>query len=328
MSKGGTSSGVKWKYIIIPIIITAIATLIVTIAAPIVIDYFKTPDFKLQYYVQDTLPFKTQTTEIASYQVMVKNEGAKVLEDIVCQIHIPGATINQSNFLSEFPLDFSQNCTANSLTLKIANLNPQETGTIYILATSENQLPTQPNIQLRAKGASGAKAPSTDNQEASPWYYNLATVGIPLTVGLASVILLLKRELKPEPDHKKIEENQNQCLGYLCGVHELFPEMERYYNTSTKSSYRSESDRLTALAVKDPRNRKKILQVLISLLEYDGNIAEESKAVIHYNIAKIFKADRNSVEEKAHLEEAKKMAPEIIESRLKVDPYFKQTQTT
>jgi len=96
----GTESGSYSKNILIPIVLTAIATFIVALAAPIAVNYFKTPELKLQYYVQDTLPFKTESQEIAIYQVELKNEGSKLLEGISCRITVTSGKINQTSISS------------------------------------------------------------------------------------------------------------------------------------------------------------------------------------------------------------------------------------
>lgn len=62
---------------------------------------------------------------------------------------------------------------------------------------------------------------------------------------------------------------------------------------------------------------------MIDLLSY-AYIAEESLGIIHYNIALIAKAQGNQKEADEHLVEAKKLIPELIEKRLKLDPIWAQ----
>lgn len=322
MSKKESSDGLKWKLIVIPIVLSAIATLIVAIIAPIVVEYFKTPELKLEYYVQDTIPFKTQTQETASYQVMIENAGTKSLEDIVCQILFPNAQINQSAFFSNTLLHHNETISGGSLTVSISDMNPQETATIYALATSTQQLPNQPDIQIRAKGVSGVQGSIDNEGESIPWYLTLATTITLFATGIGSARVLFKRESKMKSE-KSFEQDQNESLGYLCGIHGLDSEMERYYNTSTKTYYRKEADRLANKAIKNPADSAKIQRVLIDLLKYPENIASASMAIIHFNIAKIAKFNGNADVAKEHIEEATKLCPILVEKRLKIDPVFK-----
>lgn len=80
---------------------------------------------------------------------------------------------------------------------------------------------------------------------------------------------------------------------------------------------------MTALSINDAQQRKKVIQILIDLLRNQDGVAQESRAIINYNIAKLFKIEGNAAEEKAHLKEAKKLAPELIDARLKIDPFLK-----
>ena len=320
MGKGKSKSNLNWKQIVIPVVITAIATLVVSIAAPLVLDYFKTPEYKLQYYTQDTLPFKTQTTEMASYQVTIKNEGTKVAENIVCRVFINGATVDQNAFLSDYPLTYNQTVTGDTLVLTVDNMNPQESGTIYLLANSQHELPKQPEVQVRAIGILGVKASLTDSQDSFSWELILSIASVVGFVGILSSRLVFRKTEKNE-DFDDLR--QNECLGYLCGIHDLSTEAKRYYDTSIHVFYRSESDRLTTIAVENQSDRKKILNMLIDLLKYRNDISDDSKAIINFNIAKILKVDGKDAGSKDYLEKAKRLAPKIVGARLKIDPTFK-----
>ena len=325
MTKPETSTKINWKIVLIPIVLTAIATLSVTVAAPSVVEYFRTPDLKIQYYVQDTVPFKTQTNELATYQVTIKNEGTKLLENIVCQISFSDAFINQSTFFSEMPLDYNQTISNGLLSTKITNLNPQETAIVYVMATSIEELPKQPKVEVRASGVSGTQGSLTNESPGEPY---LAIIGI--TVGLLSggisQLILSRFSKKKEKEIEavaKLDTDQKDNLIYLCGIHGLREEMERYQNLPSEVFYRREADRFSIIAIANPNETDARLGVLLDLLEY-ADIADVSKAIIQFNIGKIYGARGDVTNENAHLEAAKKICPDLVAKRLKIDPFFKK----
>jgi hypothetical protein len=319
MEKAEITSKANWKIIIIPIVVTAIASLLVGVAAPMIVDYINTPQLKLQYYSQDTIPFKTTEIQIASYQVIIKNDGSKVLDNIVCEVSLKDGIVNQYTFSPSAPFTYAQENSTNKVSVRIDNLNPKESGTIYILVTSADQLPNQPNIQLRADGVTGERATLTSNESIMPWYSTAIMLVTVSAMGLATSFMILKKGFRTSDARYT---SQNDCLGYLCGNHELYSEMNRYYDTND-IYFRNEADRLTALAIRNPADRKKIELVLMNLLEYSDHLSSGSRGIIHFNLAKIAKINGNTEKEKQNMELAKKYAKKTTEARLRIDPIFK-----
>ena len=280
------------------------------------LNYFETPELKLQYYVQGTIPFKTENQEIATYQIFITNDGSKMLEDINAQIDLPNSIINQSTIYSDFPIEYSKNVGDGSLFLNVSDLNPHESVTIHILATSYTQLPSIPNVQLRSRGVSGTRDFLI---EGSPDFGSsivpLAVSGIALAMGVSTAQIIFRRVSKSEG-------NQKDNLIYLCVIHDLPSEMERYSETTAKIYYRREADRFAMLAIRDPGEGERRLNVLKDLLKI-GKITQDSRAIIHFNIAKIQKLLGNESESQKEIEEAKKISKKLIENRIKIDSYFK-----
>ncbi|MCW4028258.1 MAG: hypothetical protein NWE92_01240 [Candidatus Bathyarchaeota archaeon] len=318
MEKSETSNKINWKMLIIPIIVTAILSLAVAVVAPMIVNYVNTPQLKLQFYSQDTLPFKASEIQIASYQIVIKNDGSKALDNIICQVSLSGAKIDQYTFSPSAPFTYSQENTTNKVTIKIDNLNPRESGTIYILGTSESQLPNQPEIQLRADGVTGEEAVSTNNVLSTPWYETAIMVMAVSFMALASGLVTFRRVANRSAKYT----DQNDCLGYLCGNHGVYSEMDRYYDKS-EVLFRNEADRLTAIAVKNPEERKKIQAVLLDLLGYADHVSPVSKGIIFFNLAKIAKLMGDQTQQNQYLEDAKKYAKDTVEARLKIDQILK-----
>ena len=124
--------------------------------------------------------------------------------------------------------------------------------------------------------------------------------------------------------HNGLEGDQRQVLAYLCGVHGLYDEVNQYLTNQTDVSYWSESDKYASLAIQDitspiAEKRKIILQ---DLLQYMKDIHKPSIGIIHYNIARISKAQGKDDEADKHLEEANKYIREEIKTRSNMDPLW------
>ena len=94
---------------------------------------------------------------------------------------------------------------------------------------------------------------------------------------------------------------------------------------SSEASYWAESDRFAMLALENPteEDAEKRRQVLEDLLKYT-KVRPKSEGIIHYNIARIAKAQRNEEEANKHLEEARKIIPELVKTRIDLDPIWKK----
>ena len=92
---------------------------------------------------------------------------------------------------------------------------------------------------------------------------------------------------------------------------------------SSEVSYWAESDRFAMLAVENPtgEDSERQKQVLKDLLQYT-QVHPSSEGIVHYNIARIAKAQGEDEEADDHLEKAKKLIPKLIETRVKLDPIW------
>ena len=299
------------------IIITAVVTGIVAFIVGMLLFQFQTQEPRLTYSAEDTLPFEGPLENIAIYHVKIENNGNKIVEDVICQLSFSTATITQSRIILEPSITYSDTISSNSYRVEIANLNPQESAILSILASSPEQLPNRPEISLRGKGITGVEAPRQERNDNS-WWMIIVTAMVAAFTGLFMVDIFRKSS----PKHS---EDQRQILSYLCGIHKLNSEVERYLNMSSEASYWSESDRFAMLVIEDPTGEEaeKRKQVLRDLLEY-ARINPSSKGIIHYNIARIAKAQNNKEEADRHLEEAKKIIPKLVKTRVGLDPIWRE----
>ncbi len=302
------------------IILTAIITAVVTVGGGMLITIWQADEPHLTYSTEDAIPFEGQQENIAIYNVKIENDGEKVVEDVVCQLSFSTATIEQSRLIIEPTITKNVTTENNMYRLELPDLNAKESAIISVLASSPEQLPSRPDISLRGKDVTGVEA-STENKTGDNWIFVvLATIAV---YAIFSILYLYFRK-----DSSKHRDDQRQILSYLCGIHKLNAEVERYLNMPSKTSYWSESDRFAALASKKPKGAEaeKRKHVLKDLLKY-AYVHKSSRGIVHYNIARIAKAQGKKKEADVHLKQAKDIIPKLIETRIKLDPIWKKKKS-
>ena len=218
----------------------------------------------------------------------------------------------------------------DSYRVSIENLNPNEVITISILTTSIESNVQRPEVALRGRGILGSEA--TVEKVEKFELLNSPVFAAALSGYSVLVALLIMRKRRTYPfaklgkifDSETHGDDQNEVMAYLFNIHGLPHTAEDYLKRYRIPSYWSESDYIATLAIQDKDQelieiRKK---VLIDLLEY-ASVAPSSEGIIHYNIARVAQYQGNIEEKNRHIEQAKKVIPKLLKTRMKLDPVFK-----
>jgi hypothetical protein len=309
-----------WTRTIIPIFITGIVMIAVGIIVGLSLNHFQMREPKLVYYVEDTIPYQSPTGDTAIYHVKIENLGKEAAEEVICILAFEKANIEQYRIIIDPSINYSESVLSNSYRVDLPSLNPKESATLSVLATSNDKLPARPEISLRGNGIVGSQATSETGKQ-SPWP---ATAGIlaSIVAGSASIFYFVRRGVNP---FNPLNVNQKYTLAYLCEIHGLGTDAERYRAMVADVMYWSESDRIAALALREPNseeanNRKNVLE---ALLESGIVKVKASNGIIHYNIARIAKAQGDEKEVEKHLNIAKKNSGNLVNQRLKLDPIWR-----
>lgn len=303
-------------------ILTAIITLIVSIGGGMILFNLQFQKPILVYKTEKILPFKSQTQNLNIYHFKFENNGNKLAEEISGNIQLFPAKIKDVNIKTDFPINIEISNDSLSLRFSTNSLNPNETFKLSILATSEKNFPNTPIIKLRAKGLIGEKIEENVNKNDEIPYekYLILVVSLITTV----VALSTRGIIKNRGIGVKHSDDQEKVIAFLCGIHNLDNQVDRLLSLKNKVSYWSESDRLTATAINsnNQENAKKVRDLLIDLLEY-AKISNSSKGIIFYNLAKLEKILGNQAKSTEYIEKAKLEIPELLKTRIKIDPMFK-----
>jgi hypothetical protein len=104
----------------------AAVTLIVAVAAPMVVSYLQSREPRLVFVAPEAIPFQGPGKKIATYSVTISNEGARVAEEVVCVVRVPGGTVDQQVVTADSSIDHRETSAGDSLKIQIPVLNPSE----------------------------------------------------------------------------------------------------------------------------------------------------------------------------------------------------------
>jgi hypothetical protein len=322
----------------VQIIVTAVITGVITIIAGMILFNLQTKKPKLTYQVPETSPFQGTGQNFAIYNVSLSNSGGTAINSVIGVIQVPNSSLSDMRISAPSSLKYTTSIVKDMLTLEIPNLNPSDTLSISILATSQSVMPQSPDVSVRGAGITGEPVVSLASNSVlnEAWILIVALVAT-LASGLSAFSSILGGRKSSSISFMGItvpilggrqsvisgkhSEDQNMVIAYLCGLHGLLDDVENYLARKNNTSYWAEADRLSAIAMANPKsdeaeNRKK---VLLDLLEY-ASIASLSEAIIHYDIARVAFAQNKIEEAQVHLERAKKVGGKLIDTRLKIEP--------
>ncbi|MDO6739402.1 hypothetical protein [Wenyingzhuangia sp. 2_MG-2023] len=303
-------------------ILSAVITIIVTVGGGMILFNLQTDKPTLNFHTEKILPFKSQKENLNIYHIKFENLGNKLAEEIVGEINLYPANIKEVNFSSDFPIDIQTENDSLKIKFSTKSLNPKESFKASILAISNVNFPDEPKVKLRGKGIIGEKINNENKNEEKDEKNELPII---LLVSFASVLSLLTRGIiKNQGIGIKHSDDQNKIIAFLYGIHNLDKQAEKLLSLPNKLSYWSESDRLTSNAINSDKKEQveKVKNVLTDLLSY-AKIADSSRGIIYYNLARVEKYLGNEDKSTEYIEKSKEEIPKLLETRMKIDPIFK-----
>lgn len=266
------------------------------------------------------------------YFSTLKNVGKSPAKDIIWYIEISKSTIDQYEISVDPAIDVLDNSTTESIRLNVPLLNPSEQIDVSILAmsTSSLALVEKPDISVRGIGIIGKEETTSSTYN----FFSVETIMIIVIAVVTATSVLSKmgtsfvlnflglKKLQIGEGFNPSTLGQSGTFAYLFGIQNASA-FEEYYHEHTELQYWKESDRLGNLV---PSLTEEDIKKVIFTLENThtlGNISQDSKGIIYYNIAKIYAHLNNFDKVKENIVQAKKYCKSLIEKRLELDPVFK-----
>ena len=315
------------------ILISALATLLVSVLAGMVLFFLQAREPHLVFTAADTIPFSGTNRVIAVYQVSVTNDGKKSVDDVVCYIRIAGASIDQKRVFADPSLSYSDSVTGDAMRIEIPSLNPSESEQVSALASSQASLPSRPEVSVRGRGVMGEEKPRTTSENPFLLGFTISLLAVSAALALRFVLRLVSRHGPASPlvrliattlDGDQHSDDQRHVIAYVLRLHGLSTEADRLVSQPHKTSYWAEADRMAQMAVQtdDPQYAEKIRSALLTLVDYAA-INPNSTAIVYYDLARVSAALGRAEEARAFLSRATKAMPKLIGKRISIDPLLK-----
>jgi len=304
------------------IVATALITGAVTIVTGFILFRLQTKEPKLVYTATETRPFRGTDRNFAIYNLSISNLGGASIADVVSIVQVPDATLEDLRVVADPSLKYTYDIVSDTLELQIPELNPNETMAVSVLATSQTDLPDTPDVSLRGSGITGVETTSPERKDSRDFLVSIAAAIFGAGGGLTT-LQYFRRGLPIGPVSGKHQDDQNQILAYLCGLHGLMDDVQEYLSRPCDTSYWAEADRHAAIALANPsaEEAEKRKNVLKALLQY-ASVASLSVGIVHYDIARIAFAQGKHDEARDNLKKAKQHAGRLIDTRLMFDPHL------
>ena len=320
----------NWK----SIIATALITGVVTISTGMLLFWWQSDKTELTYNSIQSIPFDDSNNKLQIQQIEISNSGDKVVEDVIFVLTFSNEKIQKSKISIDNAISHQKKSDDTSIELKIDSLNPQEGASISVLFQSANATASGGAVSLRGKGVVGKVIGSSDKN-------NRATIIISLMAAYAGIFafllstkigrralpiivksLIMGRPLKSMGEQKNVIASILSMYGYPDKAKE-------YLQSESSRKYWVEADLLASEAINaDEKTKSDTINILKQLSNVDS-IAEGSRAVIYYNIAriaKVYDGDSSCINE--YLELAKKLDKKEVERRMNIDPIFQSCNET
>lgn len=305
--------GINWTQSLL----AALISIVVTVVGGYILYKIQFENPELSYQIDNALPFIDKNKNMSIYHVKFENRGNKLAEDIITQVSIRPAKIINMSITSDSPIEWKTEQDSSHITIKTNSLNPHESFKLSFIATNNDSLPKQPVVKLRAKGIVGEKVELSSKKSLSELRI------FPLIMSVFAIIttLFTRAIISAKEIGSQHSDDQDKIMSYLFGIHKLDDQVDRILSLPNKPSYWAESDRLTSLSINsnDITRIIKTKDLLKDLLEY-AILADSSKGIIYFNLAKIEKILNNTNQSEYYITEAKKLIPKLVVTRLKLDP--------
>jgi len=262
------------------IVFTAIATLIVTVIAGLVLDYWKNSKPKVAYKVRDALPIDIDDKKIGAYLISVVNTSKKTIKDL--SIFIEAGTVSLKNGGVSCPQGFVYDLKVdeNKIKIDVPFFKENEEASFTVIAESPYYIPKQPNVAIRSPQQFKLIESSASDKIKRPLSFWLMPMVTSLTATAVAISVL---------SFDFIPRSQKDVLMFSASSAEL-PELVKIYAVSDDVKYYNQGDLAFSMAkqCKDNVSIMKYITFLKTTIALAPRMASGSKSNNLYNLAKIY----------------------------------------
>ena len=262
------------------IAITAIVTLMVTVLAGLLLEYFKRIRPKLKYSIKESIPIDLDDKKVGANIIEISNPSAKTVKDIVLKLRARGVEIRNGGIKTVTGMEYEVTESEDTLEIKIPFLKFKDYLSVTSILEGQYSIPNKPEVTVR----------SPDNfklieegEKADKGYFSI-TSGIltPAIMAAAVVSLALATNILGS------RSEQGTNLSIAASVVGL-PEVAKYYVSNDKIYYYNQGPFIYSLA-KSEDDEKKIARYgdfLEKTMLIAPRMSSQSEAALQFFVAKI-----------------------------------------
>lgn len=261
------------------IVLTALATLLVTIIGGIILDYFRNARPRVAFGVKDAVPIDMGDNRVGAYLVSLANASRRVVKDVTCHIKAPPAKLRNGGVSASQGLQYSVTDAESGLQITIPYLKANDEMQVTVIAEAPIYVPTSPDVAIRSPHELNVVAAGHSGRlKGLRLGFLTASVMAAVVSGLAVAVV----QVVPFT-------TQRDILTFAASLAQLPRLAEMYATTSEHTDYYNQGDLAYALASasSDRVEIMKYRKLLVVLLDSDVWMLNESRANLYYSLGKI-----------------------------------------
>lgn len=262
------------------IFLTALATLVVTVVAGLILEYWRNSKPKIVLKVREALPIEVDGKKIGAYQVDITNTSKKTIKDLSVHIEAKVSTLKNGGVTCPQGFVHEININEGKMKIDIPFFKEKEELSLTVIAESQYYLPTKPDVAVRSPNQ--FKLIDFKDFEKKRTSF-LGSLSAPLVASITATIMALS-----VTTFEILPKSQKDILAFAASTSGL-PELVKLYATSDDIKYFNQGDLAYAFA-EESGDRNKIVKYkhfLETTISLGSNMMNKSKCNTLYNLGKI-----------------------------------------
>ena len=138
---------------LLSIIITALATLVVSVVSGLVIEYFKRIKPKLIYSTTEAVPITINDKTIGANVISLSNPSSKTIKDITIKIKTSADKIQEGGIKATGGLDYEVSSAGSLLTILVRFMKSKDELSVTTISEGRMYIPPKPDLSIRSPEA-------------------------------------------------------------------------------------------------------------------------------------------------------------------------------
>jgi len=218
----------------------------------------------------------------------------------------------------------------SSLELKTGYVNPGETFSLQMLIEPSEAQIDEPQVSIRSKGVNAIPRPKQERSVSPGTLFIAAAATLVVMMAMTLWLQLIMRRNLAESSNSPPDPplDQRDVFAYVLGAHKMYAEADRVRHLE-HATYWGQADYLAEQCIGggDPNKTRAGISCLKNLLDYEPDIAETSKLIIHYNIARMAASVSDNETVRAHLAFTKHQENPLLKKRVAADQSLSRLDT-